>query len=170
MRLSPTVGRATTARPSQGGRSRCFPGRFNWAVSGMWGIWDTLRMHAGSQPALCDTPERCPRCRKDFACEFAPVCTPVRCILGVEMKTLPVKRSQPANQAPTYRWYPCARVRPCVPCVSCVSRLPPVSFYRYSTGTRYKYGTVHGTLAKGCIPWIYCGIRSGFSRSPVARS
>ena len=25
---------------------------------------------------------------------------------------------------------PCARVRPCVPCVS---RLPPVSFYRYST-------------------------------------
>ena len=91
-------------------------------------------------------------------------------VLGVEMKTLPVKRSQPANQAPTYRWYPCARVRPCVPCVSCVSRLPPVSFYRYSTGTRYKYGTVHGTLAKGCIPWIYCGIRSGFSRSPVARS
>ena len=25
----------------------------------------------------------------------------------------------------------CARVRPCVPCVS---RLPPVSFYRYSSG------------------------------------
>ena len=26
-----------------------------------------------------------------------------------------------------------ARVRPCFPCVPCVSRLPPVSFYRYST-------------------------------------
>ena len=29
----------------------------------------------------------------------------------------------------------CAFVRPRVPCVSCVSRLPPVSFYRYRTGT-----------------------------------
>ena len=26
----------------------------------------------------------------------------------------------------------CAFVRPRVPCVSCVSRLPPVSFYRYT--------------------------------------
>ena len=32
---------------------------------------------------------------------------------------------------------PCARVRPCVPCVLCVSRLPPVSFYRYSTDTPF---------------------------------
>ena len=35
---------------------------------------------------------------------------------------------------------PCARVRPCVPCVS---RLPPVSFYRFSS--------IHTTRYKQCI-------------------
>ena len=38
---------------------------------------------------------------------------------------------------PVYRYCDpfAARVRPCVPCVPCVSRLPPVSFYRYCTGS-----------------------------------
>ena len=37
---------------------------------------------------------------------------------------------------------PCARVRPCVPCVS---RLPPVSFYRFSS--------IHTTRYKQCTSW-----------------
>ena len=48
--------------------------------------------------------------------------------------------------------YRYSRARPCVPCVPCVSRLPPVSFYRYSYCVQTECGGRLHSCHRGTVP------------------